>query len=140
MRFSVIVPVLSAHNTEIAPNVSMADILLVRTFCFDKRQAPKAGNMVKMTGNSSGNNDIASAKVFYEKSFFGRNADNWLSIRKHGKWLMVQNLDGLKIKVPGSGFLDAVACFAGQAASKSADDNIVRYIQIEDGKARFATQ
>ena len=54
MRFWVSVPVLSAHNIDAAPSVSIAAALRVNTPARPIRQAPMARNTVSTTGNSSG--------------------------------------------------------------------------------------
>jgi len=58
--FCVNVPVLSTHKTVADPRVSIAGIFLVRTSFFDILHAPRAMNIVKTTGNSSGNTAMAS--------------------------------------------------------------------------------
>ena len=61
IRFSVRVPVLSTHSTEVEPRISIAARRRVSTWLRASRQAPMAGNTVRMTGNSSGNMDIDKA-------------------------------------------------------------------------------
>ena len=62
MRFSVSVPVLSAHSTVVAPSVSMAGNRRVSTPWREMRQAPRARNTVRTTGNSSGSSAMASVR------------------------------------------------------------------------------
>ncbi|CAB4929590.1 unannotated protein [freshwater metagenome] len=61
MLFIVRVPVLSTQTTVADPRVSMTGGRLVRTFLRDMRQAPRARNTVRTTGNSSGSIAIAVA-------------------------------------------------------------------------------
>ncbi len=61
MRFCVKVPVLSTHNTVVAPSSSTAGRLRVSTLSRARRQAPRPKKMVSTTGSSSGR--MAIAKV-----------------------------------------------------------------------------
>ena len=59
--FSVKVPVLSVHNTVVAPSDSMAEVRRVSTRTLDMRHAPIAMNTAIIIGNSAGNIDIPNA-------------------------------------------------------------------------------
>ena len=60
IRFWVRVPVLSTQRTVAEPRVSMAGIWRVSTFFWEILHAPRARNMVRTTGNSSGRIAMAS--------------------------------------------------------------------------------
>ena len=60
MRFDVSVPVLSTHNTVVAPSSSIAGMLRASTFSRASRQAPRPRNSVSTTGSSSGSTAIAN--------------------------------------------------------------------------------
>ena len=59
MRLWVRVPVLSVHNTVVAPRVSMVAARRVSTRCCDSRQAPMAMKTVRISRNSCGSMDMA---------------------------------------------------------------------------------
>ena len=54
-------PVLSVHNTVVAPSDSIAEARLVSTLTLDIRHAPIAMKTAITRGNSSGSKDIPSA-------------------------------------------------------------------------------
>ena len=62
MRLAVSVPVLSTHNTVVAPSNSTAGMLRASTFSRASRHAPRPRNKVSTTGSSSGRIAMANVK------------------------------------------------------------------------------
>jgi len=103
----VMVPVLSTHKTETAPNVSTAGNFRTNDCFLARRHAPMDKNTVKITGNSSG--IMAMARVMPDKVLsIIRGPNGWSGILKY---VTTPTKANKTAAIPAHSFTKCPVCF-----------------------------